>query len=132
MKKSKKKLQPELVYTHSGADLNIDHRVVSNAVLTVFRPEPNEKCKELRLFEVASATDYGNHAVTGSFAPNLFVNISQEWPSKLRALEAYSSEMRNYPHSRSIKGIENLAKLRGNQIGYELAEAFEVLRKIEP
>ena len=132
IEKIKKKLQPELVYTHSGADLNIDHRVVSNAVLTVFRPEPNEKCKELRLFEVASATDYGNHAVTGSFAPNLFVNISQEWPSKLRALEAYSSEMRNYPHSRSIKGIENLAKLRGNQIGYELAEAFEVLRKIEP
>ena len=84
------------------------------------------------MFEVASATDYGNHAVTGSFTPNLFVNISQEWPSKLRALEAYSSEMRNYPHSRSIKGIENLAKLRGNQIGYELAEAFEVLRKIEP
>ena len=132
IEKIKKKLQPELVYTHSGADLNIDHRVVSNAVLTVFRPEPNEKCKELRLFEVASATDYGNQAVTGSFAPNLFVNISQEWPSKLRALEAYSSEMRNYPHSRSIKGIENLAKLRGNQIGYELAEAFEVLRKIEP
>ena len=48
IEKIKKKLQPELD-THSGADLNIDHRVVSNAVLTVFRPEPNEKCKELRV-----------------------------------------------------------------------------------
>lgn len=132
VEKSKSKYQPTLVYTHSGADLNVDHRVVANAVLIAFRPQPNEKCKELRLFEVASATDYGNKAITGSFVPNLFINISHEWPSKVRALEAYSSEMRDYPHSRSIKGIENLAKLRGNQIGYELAEAFEVLRKIEP
>jgi LmbE family N-acetylglucosaminyl deacetylase len=132
VEKVKLKYQPTLVYTHSVADLNVDHRVVANAVLTAFRPQPKEKCKELRLFEVASATDYGNPGIAGSFAPNLFVNISQEWPSKVRALEAYSTEMRDYPHSRSIEGIENLAKLRGNQIGYELAEAFEVLRKIEP
>ena len=131
IEKVKSKYKPTLVYTHSNADLNIDHRVVSNAVLTAFRPQPKEKCKELRLFEVASATDYGHHKITGSFAPNLFVNISDEWPSKVRALEAYGSELRDYPHSRSIEGIMNLAKLRGNQIGYELAEAFEVVRKIE-
>jgi LmbE family N-acetylglucosaminyl deacetylase len=131
VEKVKSKYKPTLVYTHSGADLNVDHKVVANAVLTAFRPQPNEKCKELRLFEVASATDYGNQAITGSFAPNLFVNISDEWPSKVRALEAYRSEMRDYPHSRSIQGIENLAKLRGNQIGYQLVEAFQVLRKIE-
>ena len=75
VEKAKFKYQPTLVYTHSGADLNVDHRVVANAVLTAFRPQPNEKCKELRLFEVASATDYGNQAITGSFTPNLFVNI---------------------------------------------------------
>ena len=45
--RKKKKLQPDLVYTHSGADLNIDHRIVSNAVLTAFRPEPNENVKKL-------------------------------------------------------------------------------------
>jgi LmbE family N-acetylglucosaminyl deacetylase len=129
---AKIKYEPTLVYTHSGADLNVDHRVVAKAVLTAFRPQPNEKCKDLRLLEVASATDYGSPSITGSFTPNLFVNISKEWPSKLRALNAYSAEMRDYPHSRSIEGIENLAKMRGNQIGYDLAEAFEVVRKIEP
>ena len=131
VEKAKLKYEPTLVYTCSGADLNVDHRVVANAVLTAFRPEPNEKCKELRLFEVASATDFGNAAITGSFVPNLFINISAAWPLKERALEAYSAEMRDYPHSRSIKGIKNLAKLRGNQVGYELAEAFEVIRKLE-
>ena len=131
VEKAKLKYKPTLVYTHSGADLNVDHRVVAKAVLTAFRPQPNETCKELRLFEVASATDYGNPAITGSFCPNLFINISNEWPFKERALEAYIAEMRDYPHSRSTKGIKNLANLRGNQVGYELAEAFEVIRKLE-
>jgi LmbE family N-acetylglucosaminyl deacetylase len=131
VEKAKLKYNPTLVYTHSAADLNVDHRVVANAVLTAFRPQPNEKCKELRLFEVASATDYGNQSITGSFVPNLFVDISNEWPCKERALDAYSTEMRDYPHSRSIEGIKNLAKLRGNQIGCSLAEAFEVIRKLE-
>lgn len=128
---AKSKYKPTLVYTHSGADLNVDHRVVANAVLTAFRPQPNEKCKEIRLFEVASATDYGNSSITGSFVPNLFVDITSEWASKKHALEAYNAEMRDYPHTRSIEAINNLAKLRGNQVGCNLAEAFEIIRKIE-
>jgi len=131
VEKAKYKYRPTLVYTHSGADLNVDHRVVANSVLTAFRPQPNELCKELRLFEVASATDYGNSAITGSFSPNLFIDISNEWPDKVKALEAYMEEMRAYPHSRSIQGIKNLANLRGNQVGYDFAEAFEVIRKLE-
>ena len=131
VEKAKSEHKPTLVYTHSGADLNVDHRVVANAVLTAFRPQPNEVCKEIRLFEVASATDYGNPSITGLFAPNLFVDITSKWASKERALEAYSAEMRDYPHSRSIKGIKNLAELRGNQVGCNMAEAFEVIRKIE-
>jgi LmbE family N-acetylglucosaminyl deacetylase len=123
--------KPTLVYTHSGADLNVDHRVVANAVLTAFRPQPMEICKEIRLFEVASATDYGNSAITGSFSPNLFIDITNKWSAKADALNAYSAEMREYPHSRSIEGIKNLAKMRGNQVGYDLAEAFEVIRKLE-
>lgn len=132
VEKAKNEHKPTLVYTHSCADLNVDHRVVANAVLTAFRPQPSETCKEIRLFEVASATDFGNPAVTGSFVPNLFVDITNNWSRKERALKAYSSEMKDYPHSRSIEGIKNLAKFRGNQIGHDMAEAFEVLRKIEP
>lgn len=122
--------KPSLVYTHSSADLNVDHRVVSNAVLTAFRPQPGEMCKEIRLFEVASATDYGNSKITGLFSPNLFVDISDKWAEKNDALNAYSREMKDYPHSRSIESIKNLAKIRGNQVGYHLAEAFEVIRKL--
>ncbi len=65
------------------------------------------------------------------FIPNLFISIEDTWEYKLKSLEAYNLEMRNYPHSRSINAIKNLAKVRGNQVGYEYAEAFEVIRKLE-
>ena len=130
VEKAKTEHSPSIVYTHSGADLNVDHRVVANAVLTAFRPQPNERCREIRLFEVASSTDFGNEALTGSFSPNLFIDISKTWNAKAAALKAYECEMRDYPHSRSIEGISNLAKLRGNQVGLMKAEAFQVIRKV--
>ena len=131
IEKAKMEYNPNIVYTSSCADLNIDHRVVSNAVLTAFRPHPEEVCKEIRLFEISSSTDYGHKSITGEFNPNLFISITNNWETKLKALEAYIDEMKPYPHSRSIEGIKNLAKIRGNQIGVELAEAFEVIRKLE-
>lgn len=127
----KKKVDPDIVYTHSGADLNIDHRVVANAVITVFRPQPNEKCNEIRLFEVASATDYGSESILDKFNPNLFINIKDTWDAKESALMAYKTEMREQPHTRSISGIKNLAELRGNQVGLYMSEAFQIVRKIE-
>ena len=127
----KNEIKPNLVYTHSAADLNVDHRQLALAVMTAFRPQPCENCSEIRLFEVPSATDFGHRAVTGSFNPNLFVEIADFWHLKLKALQAYADEMRTYPHSRSLKAVENLASARGNQVGLEMAEAFEIVRKIE-
>ena len=127
----KSTISPDIIYTHSSADLNIDHRVVLNAVLTAFRPQPHENYTEIRLFEVASATDYGSTSVTGIFEPNLFVNITETWDAKEAALHAYKSELREYPHSRSLDAIKNQAKMRGSQVGLLMAEAFQVIRKIE-
>ncbi|QWE28987.1 PIG-L deacetylase family protein [Polynucleobacter sp. AM-7D1] len=125
------KINPTIIYTHSSADLNIDHRIVGQATLTAFRPQPDERWQEIRLFEVSSATDYGHRSVTGIFNPNLYINIENVWNKKLLALNIYNSEMRSSPHSRSYDGIENLAKYRGSQVGLNFAEAFEVIRKIE-
>ena len=82
------------------------------------------------LFEVPSATDYGHENITGVFRPNLFIDISSTWDDKEEALKAYGTEMREYPHSRSIEAVKNLGKLRGNQVGLSIAEAFQVIRKI--
>ena len=131
IEKIKKEYEPNIVYTHANSDLNVDHRVISNAVITAFRPQPNEKCAEIRLFEVPSATDFGIKDITGIFSPNLFVGLTnKDWEAKLNALNSYGSEIKEYPHSRSIQAIQNLANLRGNQVGLEMAEAFQIIRKI--
>jgi LmbE family N-acetylglucosaminyl deacetylase len=127
---AKSNINPAIIYTHSYADLNIDHRITNAATLTAFRPQPTETWAEIRTFEVPSATDYGMNMTSNAFLPNLFINIEQTWNVKLAALREYATEIRESPHARSLNGIENLAKLRGNQCGVNFAEAFEVIRKI--
>ena len=68
---AKREIAPEIVYTHSAADLNIDHRKIAEAVITSFRPEPKEICREIRLFEIPSATDYSDPSLIGNFIPKL-------------------------------------------------------------
>ncbi len=131
IERAKTLTKPTIIYTHSSADLNIDHRIVSQATLTAFRPQPNEVWEEIRTFEVASATDYGHKSITREFTPNLYVDISETWQTKLAALKEYSMEMREPPHTRSFDGLENLAKYRGNQVGLPCAEAFEIIRKVD-
>jgi LmbE family N-acetylglucosaminyl deacetylase len=131
IEKAKSLVTPTLIYTHSAADLNVDHRVVCMATLTAFRPQPDEVWQEIRTFEIASATDFGHKSLTNTFNPNLYINIKQTWGKKLMALNEYGSEMRNTPHTRSFEGLENLAKHRGHQVGLHYAEAFEIIRKIE-
>ena len=127
----KRKIKPTIVYTHSAADLNVDHRVLSDSVLTAFRPQPGESWSEIRLFEVPSATDFGHEDITAAFLPNLLVSIEDTWDQKLEALKQYSMEIREYPHSRSYEAIKTLAQYRGYQVGLEMVEAFQVIRKIE-
>jgi len=128
---AKSKINPSIIYTHSASDLNIDHRKVCEATLTAFRPQNNEAWVEIRTFEVPSSSDYGHKSVTGFFYPNLYVNITSTWDKKLKALKKYKMEMKDSPHSRSLEGLENLARYRGNQVGLQYAEAFEILRKIQ-
>jgi len=125
------KFEPDIIYTHNGSDLNIDHRKVFEAVLVAYRPLPNMRLKEIRSFEIASSTEYSYRDLVNVFSPNLFISIEDSWKQKLKALKCYNQEIRKYPHPRSYKSIENLAKYRGSAVGIKMAEAFSIVRKIE-
>jgi len=125
----KAKAKPSLVLTHHAHDVNVDHQVAFRACLAAFRPQPGEAARELRSFYVLSSTDW--QAPSPAFAPNLFVDISSTLEKKIRALEAYKSEIRAYPHPRSSKGLRIEAQRTGLRVGLAAAEAFEVVRRIE-
>ncbi len=132
IEQSRRTFNPALIYTHHAGDLNVDHRIVSGAVLTAFRPEPSCDLRELRTFEVASSTEWSHPSATAPFTPSLFVGIEAFWPHKEASLRAYGAEMRDPPHARSIEGVRYLAALRGHQVGLPLAEAFAVVRSVVP
>ena len=48
--------------------------------------------------------------------------------SKIKAMEAYKGEARPDPHPRSREVLEALAKVRGSESGFYLAEAFMLQR----
>ena len=124
------KHQPQVVYVHHAGDVNVDHRRLHEAVVTACRPTPGHPVKRLLSFEVASSTEWQPPGSASVFQPNWFVNISPQWRRKREALEAYASEMRPWPHARSLKAVEHLARWRGAQVGVEAAEAFCLLRQL--
>ncbi len=125
------KLKPEVLVSHHQGDLNIDHRIVNKAVMTACRPKPLHPVKRILAFEVASSTEWQTSGYTAPFIPNWFEDISETLDEKIKALKAYDSEMRKWPHARSIKAVKHLAKWRGASIGSDAAEAFILLREIK-
>lgn len=122
-------VQPNVIYTHHYGDLNIDHRITHQAVMTACRPVPGSPVKEIYAFEVLSATEWNTPGVC-SFTPHLFVDITEHLEAKMSALSAYQLELREPPHSRSITNTKRLAELRGSVVGVGAAEAMMALRVI--
>lgn len=120
----------ETVMTHSPRDLNADHRLTSEAVTVASRPQFGAPQRILN-FEVLSSTNWQPGNAAASFSPNWFVDISSTLDLKIRALEAYKEEMRDWPHSRSIRALTALAEYRGSTCGFLAAEAFELSRLSE-
>ena len=120
--------KPEVVYTHSSADLNEDHKITHDATLAACRPvRDGGYVKRIFGCEVLSSTEWGQ----SPFWPSVFVGIAGEpLTRKLAALKCYGAEMRPFPHPRSFECVEALAKLRGSQAGVTAAEAFQLVREV--
>jgi N-acetylglucosamine malate deacetylase 1 len=120
--------KPNIVYTHHFGDLNVDHKITHQAVMTACRPQPDFCVREIYSFEVLSASHWQSISMNTFFNPNYFVDITDFLELKLKALECYDDEMRKYPHARSYKALKNLAQFRGSLIGLVSVEAFNVER----
>ena len=122
--------QPQVIYVHHAGDVNVDHRRLHEAVITACRPTPGQSVRRMLSYEVASSSEWQPPGSAPTFTPNWFIDISSQWDRKREALLAYASEMRAWPHARSLEALEHLARWRGAQVGVEAAEAFFLLRQV--
>lgn len=131
IEKEKLAFQPEIIFTHHGGDLNIDHQRTFEAVLTCTRPMQQEQVKTIITFETPSGTEWRASSDPKHFIPNLFFSVTKEdVKAKILGMESYEFEKRKFPHPRSPEALEIQAKRWGVAVGTEFAEAFVLIRNI--
>lgn len=127
----KKAFAPDVIFTHHGGDVNIDHQRTFEAVITACRPMQHESVKTIITFETPSGTEWRASSDPKYFVPNMFISVSEEnLQSKSKGMESYEFEKRPYPHPRSQEALKIQAQRWGVAVGCEFAEAFTVIRSI--
>ncbi len=121
---------PDTVFTHHHGDLNIDHRLTNEAVITACRPVGLYGVKEIYTFETPSSTEW-DYNYREPFKPNVYFDVSETIEAKIKGMACYRSESRQFPHPRSAEALKALSAFRGSNVGVEYAEAFELLRSVK-
>jgi len=128
----KEQFGPEVIFTHHGGDVNVDHQRCFEAVITACRPMAHEKVKTIITFETPSGTEWRAPTDPRHFLPNLFISVSEEnLSAKIRGMESYEFEKRTYPHPRSPEALKIQAQRWGISVGCNFAEAFSLVRCIQ-
>ncbi len=118
-------VQPQIVYCQYGGDVNRDHELLFKAILVATRP--TVACIEaVYAFDTASSTEW---AYPRSFAPDTWVDITATLEQKVAAMACYESEVRSYPHPRSLEALRHRARAWGNQACMDAAEVFVTVRR---
>ena len=123
------KYQPDTIFTHHHGDLNIDHRIVCEAVITACRPVGSCGVSTIYAFETPSSTEW-NYTYAEPFIPNVYIDVEDTLEAKVDGMKCYRSESTAFPHPRSAEALRALAALRGSNAGMEKAEAFMLLREV--
>lgn len=108
-------------------DQNADHRACHDAALSALRLGARAAPSLIATYETAPESSWG---AAQASSPTLFVDISDFWETKMRALACYASQVRPPPHPRSAETLATMAAFRGAQCGARMAEAFQVLRMV--
>lgn len=119
-------VRPDIVYCQFGGDVNRDHQLVFQAVLVATRPT-ERSIASIYAFDTASSTEW---AYPRSFQPDTWIDISSTLELKLQAMACYESEVRDYPHPRSLEALRYRAKAWGNQSCMDAAEVFMTVRRL--
>jgi len=122
--------KPTYVLIPFLGDIHVDHRAAFQSAMVMSRPNGGHLARYVLAYETLSETNWSAPPLTPGFLPNTYVDISEYLETKIRACQAYQSQVRSFPHERSIESLRALATLRGSTAHLRAAEAFVAVRNI--
>lgn len=125
-----RRVRPEIVFTHHGGDLNMDHVMTFRATMTATRPVAGNFLRALYAYEIPSSTEWAFRQFSPAFHANVFVDIEKSLEKKIEAMQIYESEAREFPHPRSPEILRATARRWGSHVGLAAVEAFQCVWEI--
>jgi LmbE family N-acetylglucosaminyl deacetylase len=113
------KYKIDKVYMHWTGDIHHDHQAVAKASL--------HSCRHVRNVLMYRSNWYHS---TQDFRGNYYVDISDYWQTKERAIRAHVSEI-DRTGKKWINFFKNEAENAGQKIGVNMAEVFEVVKILD-
>ena len=124
------RIKPEIAFIPHTGDMHIDHVETAMAAMVALRPVSNPQLRAIYTYETLSETEWNIRNVCNVFIPNTWSDIRETIALKKKAMLCFKEQVHEFPHPRSIKAIEALARLRGSTVGVPYAEAFSVVRNL--
>ena len=123
-------LKPEEVFIPHRGDMQLDHRMVVDAVMVAVRPRGDFFPKRVYAYETLSEPGWNIPNTVNEFIPTVYEDVSEFMDIKLKAMQVFESQLGTFPEARSIGAIDALARFRGATVNVRAAEAFCLIREI--
>lgn len=125
------RVKPDEVYIPHRGDMQLDHKMIVDAVMVALRPKYDYVVKRIYAYETLSETGWDIPNTVNEFIPTVYEDISNTLEKKLKAMNIFQSQLAEFPAARSLGAIEALAKFRGATVNVMAAEAFTLIREIK-
>jgi len=119
--------KPDIVCIPFRYSFDQDHRAVSTASITAFRPLPQSLTHQPRI--ILEYEEPYSWTTDKQFLPNFYINISSVIKEKIMLLKQHKTQLRKDPFPRSPKNLQRIAGIRGAEIGIAYAESYSLLRE---
>lgn len=123
-------VDPEIAFIPHKGDIHTDHVEVAKSAMVALRPVTAPNLKAIYTYETLSETEWNIPSVENAFIPNVWSDITNYLEIKLQAMNCYQTQIKEFPHPRSLEAIEALAKYRGSNICVKYAESFMLIRSL--
>lgn len=121
-------IKPDIIILPYRYDIHSDHKIVFDCLFSCTKSFRYPSIKMVLSMEIPSETDFASPE--NSFAPNYYVDISEQLDKKIEIMKTYDNEMDIHPFPRSIQNIKALATVRGATAGVKYAEAFMLIKAV--